>query len=243
LLIAVEGDAYPGVVPGWSRLVESKRNERNMVRVMNTSLKNRTADQVRAFLTGIKKHYPDGAQTVSVGGASYTVTALTQLMQSFVDNRDAVESAKAATKTKIDAERASAPSQLAVIRAFETVVRGTFGSSADALGDFGLSPPRARSRPTAEAKAVAAAKRQATRQARHTMGKNQKKGVKGAISASLVVTPTSSASEPVATTVSPAPSGSTPPAAAPTVTAAPTTSAAAVSTVGTGVVGAAPPHA
>jgi hypothetical protein len=214
-----------------------------MVSVMNTSLKNRTVDQVRAFLAGIKKHYPDGTQTVSVGGAPYTVTALTQLMQSFVDNRDAVESAKAATRAKIDTERTSAPSKLAVIRGFESAVRVAFGASADVLADFGLSPPRARSQPTAEAKAVAAAKRQATRQARHTMGKNQKKGIKGAINASLVVTPlsSSSSSQPVAPAVSTASSGIAPPAAAPAVTASPPT--AAVPTAGNGAAGAATPHA
>lgn len=51
-------------------------------------------------------------------GATFTVTAVTQLMQDFVDNRAAVEAAQAATKAKIDVERTAAPSQLAVIRAF-----------------------------------------------------------------------------------------------------------------------------
>jgi hypothetical protein len=62
---------------------------------------------------------------------------------------------------------------------------------------------------TAEQKAVAAAKREATRAARHTMGKNQKKAVKGAINATLVVTP-ANGSAPSAPTGNPPAGGTTP---------------------------------
>ena len=136
--------------------------------------KNSKAAQVKQLILGIQSHYPSGSQSIPVGGAMFTVTALTQLMQDFVDQRAAVETAKAATKAKVEIERTRAPSQLAVIRAFETVVRGSFGNSADVLAGFGLAPPKAPVPLTAEKKAIAAAKREATRAARHTMGKNQK---------------------------------------------------------------------
>lgn len=184
---------------------------------MSQIIKNKSdrANQVKQLSIGTKKHYPDGSQSIPVGGATFTVTALTQLMQDFVDQRAAVETAKAATKAKIEIERARAPSQLAVIRAFETIVRGTFGNSADVLADFGLSPPRVPVPMTAVQKAVAAAKRKATRAARHTMGKNQKKDVKGAVDATLVVTP-STGLTPTAPGGN-APSGNAPPAATPPV--------------------------
>jgi hypothetical protein len=180
-----------------------------------TVAKSSEVAEVKQLILGTQKHYPTGSSTLQVGGATFTVASLTQLMQDFVDNRAAVETAQAATKAKIAAERAQAPAQLAVIRAFVTIVKATFGSSADALADFGLAPPKARTPLTAEQKAVAAAKRAATRTARHTAGKNQKKAVKGAVNATLVVTP-QAGSEPAVTTpapvaAAPAPAGSTTP--------------------------------
>ena len=161
--------------------------------------KNSLAAFVKQLITGVNKHYPTGSQQLPVGGATFTVTDLTALLQSFVDNREAVEVARAALKAKVQTEQAKAPSQLAVIRAFETAVRSTFGNSADVLADFGLAPIKVRAPRTAEEKAVSAAKGAATRKARGTMGKNQKKSVKGSITAKLVVTPvtTSPASTPV----------------------------------------------
>ena len=164
--------------------------------------KNDQAAQVKQLISGTNKHYPNGSAQLLVGGATFTVTSLTQLMQDFVNTREAVESSKAATKAKIQTEATQSPSQLAVISAFVKVVRGTFGNSADALADFGLAPPKARAPMTAEAKAVAAAKRAATRKARGTMGKNQKKPIKGDVKATLVVTP-ANGSAPVAAPASP----------------------------------------
>jgi hypothetical protein len=177
--------------------------------------KSSRASGVEQLILGTQKHYANPSSTLQFAGATFTVTALTQLMQDFVDNRAAVEAAQAATKAKIDVERTAAPSQLAVIRAFETFVKITFGGSTDTLADFGLAPFKVRAPLTAEQKAVAVAKRAATREARHTAGKNQKKGLKGAVSATLVVTP-QAGSEPAVTTPSPvaaapAPVGNTTP--------------------------------
>jgi hypothetical protein len=147
------------------------------------------ASLVMSLITGTNKHYPTGSQVLSFGGATHTVTALTQLFQSFVDLRNAVIASQAATKAKVATERAQAPSLLVVIDEFVAFVKVTFGNQPDVLADFGLAPPKARAPQTAEQKAVAAAKRVATRAARHTMGSNQKKGVKGAVTATLVVTP------------------------------------------------------
>jgi hypothetical protein len=207
--------------------------EKEKVHVMSQG-KNSLAAQVKQLIAGANKHYPNGSEQLQVGGATFTVTGLTALLQSFVDNRQAVEASKAATKAKAQAELTQAPSLRAVIHAFESVVRGTFGNSADALADFGLAPPKARVTKTAEQKAVTAAKSAATRKARGTMGKNQKKNVKGSITANLVVTPvtTSPVSNPIA---SPAPAAGAPSAA--TATAAPVGNVPAGVTVAT-----TPPH-
>src|SRR5579863_7544990 len=185
-----------------------------------TATKTSQVTEVKQLILGTQKHYPTRSSTLQVGGATYTVTALTQLMQDFVDNRTAVDAAEAATKAKIAAERAKAPSQLAVIRAFVAIVKGTFGTAADVLADFGLAPPKARAPLTAEQKAVAVAKRAATREARHTMGTVQKKAVKGAVNATLVVTPEAG---PPPTVTAPAPTAPVPAAPVPAAPAGGTT--------------------
>jgi hypothetical protein len=151
--------------------------------------KNRLAARVRQFVAGAKKRFPNRDQPILVGGTTFTVDGLTSAMQRFVDNREAVEVSKSLTKAKVEIERVQAPSQLALVRAFETVLRGMFGDSPDALADFGLAPRKLPPTRSTEEKAVIAAKRVATRKARGTMGKNQKKTHKGSITAKLVVTP------------------------------------------------------
>ena len=132
---------------------------------------------------------PNGSQTIPVAGTTFTIATLTQFLQDFVDQRQAVEDAKASLKAKLQIEQAQAPGQLVIIRAFEAIVRNSHSGSIDTLAKFGLAPPKARTALTAEQKAIAAAKRMATRAARQTLGKNQKKAIKGSIEAKLVVTP------------------------------------------------------
>jgi hypothetical protein len=180
---------------------------------MTTNGKHEKAVQVANIITGTKKHLPNGNQSITIAGATMTVDQATAKMQTFVDNRDAVETAQATASAKVAAEQAQAPSLLAFIAAFVTFIRLTFGESADVLGDFDIPPPKVRTPMTAEQKAVAAAKRIATRQARGTTSAKAKKDVKGNITAKLVVTPATPASpEAPAAAPAAAPAGGTPPA-------------------------------
>jgi hypothetical protein len=172
---------------------------------------------VEQLITGTNKHFPNANQSLTVGGATHTVSEITALLQSFVDLREAVDTAKAASQAKLEAERAQAPSLRGFIATFETFVKGTFGNSPDTLADFGIPPKKARKPLTAEQKAAATLKRKATRAARHTMGKNQRKAVKGSVQVTVTATPLAPP-QPVATPS--APSGTAPPA--PPAPAAPT---------------------
>jgi hypothetical protein len=181
----------------------------------STSKKDQVS-QVTQLISGTKKHYPTASNSLQVGGATYTVSALTQLMQDFVDQRSAVQASKAATQARIQADRSQAPARLAVIRDFVTVVRGTFGNSADVLADFGLAPIKAHAPLSADKQAAAAAKRKATRALRKTMGKVQKKAIKSSVTATMVVTPSTDAqAKGTATAAAPA-APTTAPAATPT---------------------------
>jgi hypothetical protein len=175
--------------------------------------KNSKAALVGQLIAGAKKHFPNGSTQLTLGGAPTTVDGVTSQLAGFVTNRAAVVAAQAAATTKVSAERAAMPALNALIDAFIAFVRLTFGTQADVLADFGLAPPRARTPMTAQQKAVAAAKRQATREARGTTSAKVKKAVHGNITASLVVTPgtPAPAAAPEATPPSPAPQGGSTP--------------------------------
>ena len=85
--------------------------------------------------------------------------------------------------------------------AFVTFVKAAFGTSPDALADFGLQPKKAKAPATVTAKAAAAVKRAATRKARNTMGSQQRKLVKGDVTG-VIVTPITAPAP-----VTPAPNG------------------------------------
>ena len=156
----------------------------------------------------------DPTQKVVLGGTATTVAAILTQLQSFVNNRNAVVAAQATARDAVATERAQAPALNVVIDAFEAFVRFTFGEKATVLSDFGLAPRKVPAPKTAEEKAVAAAKRKATRQARGTMGPKQKQSVKGNVTATLVVTP--------AAAPTPAPAQAPVAPAAPAATAVPT---------------------
>jgi hypothetical protein len=144
---------------------------------------------VGQLIAGTRKRLPNGNQTITLDGATTTVDAVTKELQSFLDDREAVVAAQATAKAKVAAENANMPALNALIKAFIAFLRVTFGNDPSTLADFGLTPLKAPAPLTTEAKAVAAAKREATRAARGTKTPKQKKGIHGNVKAQLVVTP------------------------------------------------------
>jgi hypothetical protein len=164
----------------------------------NSKGKNSTALRVGQLIAGAQKRFTNGKQQITVGGASTTVSAAVNELQTFIDNRTATVAAQATAKAKVSAEKAALPALIAFINAFTATVRFLFGTQPDALADFGLAPHKERTPMTAEAKAVAAAKREATRVARGTKGPKAKSEIHGNITAQLVVTPAEPANGPQA---------------------------------------------
>jgi hypothetical protein len=185
-----------------------------------TSKKSKTlrATLASQLIAGAKKHLLPGGPPLQVGGASYTVDDLTKKLQSIVDMRAEVNAAKSAAKAKVEEEDAAEPADGSFFDALESVIRGMF-PSVDVLADFGLAP-RKRSSLTVEKKAAAVAKAAATRKARHTMGPNQKKVVKGGVTGVVVtpvMAPTPTPTPPPGPAPSPAPAPNPAPAPAPSV--------------------------
>ncbi len=166
----------------------------------------------KQLIAGVEKRLT-GTTQVALLGTSFTPAEITTKLQSLVTLRDDVDAAKAATRAKLAAESAAAKSLRTFMSALMTYVKAAYAGSPDALADFGISP-KAREPLTVEAKAAVVAKGKATRAARHTMGKQQKKAIKGAVTG-ILVTPITAAQPTVTAPSSPsAPAGNgSPPAA------------------------------
>jgi hypothetical protein len=156
------------------------------------------------------KHLASGTQ-VSLLGSSFTPDQITTKLQSVVTLRNNVNAARSSLKAAIAAEAAQMPDLRSFIAAYESYVKAAFGSSIEALDDFGVTR-KSRAPLTAEATMTAVAKRASTRAARHTMGPKQKLEVKGDVT-SVTVT-TNHAPAPMVPSSPPAPAPSGTPAAA-----------------------------
>jgi hypothetical protein len=163
-----------------------------------------TAQQL---IAGTAKHLTTATPVAFLGG-SFTPADITAKLQSVVTLRNDVNAAKAATTAKVATEKADLPALRTFVSAFESYLKVAFGTSPDVLADFGIHP-KARATPTVATKAAAVVKRTATRAARHTMGTQQKKGVKGDVTGVVLtpVTATVSSVTPPGNPTSPATSG------------------------------------
>ena len=112
------------------------------------------------------------------------------------------------------------PALRTFMSAFVAYLKAAYGSSPDVLADFGISR-KARTPLTVDAKAAAAAKRAATRAARHTMGTTQKKAVKGDVTG-VTVTPITAPPPIVPKPTPPAPATPPTPAVSPAAAPKPT---------------------
>jgi hypothetical protein len=169
--------------------------------------KNKDAALAKQLIAGTSKHFAN-TQSMAFGSATFTPAQVTQRLQTLVDLRTDVTNAQAAVKAKLAAEAAQAPTLHGFMTGLVSFVRTTFSQSPDVLADFGLAPKKASTPLTAQQKAGAVAKRASTREARHTMGKVQKKSVTGDV-VDVVMTPV----------VAPKPTASAPAASAPQGTA------------------------
>lgn len=167
----------------------------------------------KQLIAGIKKHLPNAS--VTLAGAAFTPAQVESFLQTLVDLRAGVDAARAVVKAKITAEDAQAPPLRSQMAALVSVVRAAFANSPDVLADFGLKPKKVKAPLTIEQKAAAAAKRAATRQARHIMGTKQKKALTGTITTIVTQSPSTASPRPAGSPAGAAPSTATPASAQP----------------------------
>ena len=136
---------------------------------------------------GVAKHFP-GDMKLPIGGEALTVPQIQERLTDFAALRADVEATRAALQAKLATEAAQAPDMIAFLGALLKIVRGSFGTQADVLADFGLKPDKARTPLTVEQLAAAKAKRASTRAARGTKGPKAKLAIRGDVTG-VVVTP------------------------------------------------------
>jgi hypothetical protein len=128
------------------------------------------------IVVGIQKHFASTRKLI-VASKEYTPEQLAQVFQNELDTIAAIETLEAQRKKARLVERRTYNGNRLMHFAFERIVRGAF-SDARVLADFGYKS-ETKGKRTVEAKVAALAKAKATREARHTMGKKQRKKVRG----------------------------------------------------------------
>src|ERR1700722_5248935 len=91
-----------------------------MAATNNVNLQKKAVAALAAqILTGIQKHFPNAAQSLTFGGGSVTLTvpAVVAALQALVDTRASVTTARAAVKAAVATENSKMPAQIVFLRA------------------------------------------------------------------------------------------------------------------------------
>jgi hypothetical protein len=154
---------------------------------MSKTTKSSLQQRIRSLIAGTQKQTPN--ESLTFGGATYTSAELVQILKSLDDATTGMDGARAKWRDAVTSQRAVKAKVSPVLKAYRSFLVAKYGTAVETLAAYGLTPHKAPAPRTSEQKAVAAAKRNATRTARHTMGAKQKQEVQGSIHAALVVTP------------------------------------------------------
>ncbi len=130
-----------------------------------------------AVSNGIDKHIP---ASISIGSVMYTPPELKAVFTAHNTALDAADALRKQWTDQVQVARAAGEKADEVYLLLRSALIGQYGKQANAtLNDFGMRPPKSTAA-TTKVKAEAVDKRAATRVARHTMGKVQRKAVTGA---------------------------------------------------------------
>jgi hypothetical protein len=169
--------------------------------------------RIRGLIAGTQKHSPNGSLTL--GSVTYTAPALVQILKSLAEALDAADTAKASWKDALKRVADTKATVGPVVRYYRSWVEATHAGTPSTLADYGVTPRKEPAPLTAEEKATAVLKREATRAARHTMGKIQKKSVKGTVAKTAPATPSTGSTSIAQSSATSAPAQGTVGAAAP----------------------------
>jgi hypothetical protein len=144
------------------------------------------------MIDGVQKHLSN-LTSMTVGSRVLSPADIIKVFEDRLATAKAAIAAEAARTAAVKANRDQRAQSARLVRAVRGVVQNMFLESPDTLADFGLAAPKA-AKTTAAVKATAAAKAKATRVARGTLGKNQRKAVKGTATSEAITGPATGSS-------------------------------------------------
>ena len=209
------------MVPRACVLVHEEKGKEAIIMGTNTPKKNRSDETTseQTLISGFKKH--GGAiPSIVIAGTSVSSTDIVSTLQSRIDSANSVLSTRATWQQAVQADRAERDKTKTFVSGLKAALLVAFAGQIDTLADFGLTPRKVAVL-TPEEKIARAAKAQATRAARHTMGKNQKAAITG-----TVANPAPAPAAPSSPTPTPTPPAAASPAVTPAALATPATSPA-----------------
>ena len=143
--------------------------------------------ELQNMVNGLINDVPSSLRSMNVGGSSMTLPQVLAQMQAMLLLFTNVASARQAFQAAVAAKKAGLVSAHAFYSNVVTNLKQVFGTNQAQLALFGIKPPKAKAQATTTTKAIAAAKRAATRQARGTKGSKQKLAITTAPKATLQV--------------------------------------------------------
>ncbi len=150
---------------------------------------------------GVKKNITG---KVTIDGTAYTAVTLAAVFTAAANAIAAADSQHTQWLDSVDAMKKAVALANAVYKALKQFAIGQYGANQTILTGLGITLPKSGAERTAATKAVAAIKANATKEARGTTGKKQRKSVKGNVQVTITATPTPTpppATEPAATPV------------------------------------------
>jgi len=141
----------------------------------NTTVIDASIRRLRAL-----ESYVDDNTKIALNGRKLALAEVLAIYQESLDSRADLARQRAAAKAAMERRATAEAARLEADRALKAWALNEFGIESKEAIDFGF-PPARKPQITVEAKARAVARRMATREARHTMGKRQKEEIRGTL--------------------------------------------------------------
>jgi hypothetical protein len=155
---------------------------------MTTSTNSKTSKLAlfRQIVAGLLEHFP--GQTMALGGTTITVADLVAKLNVVIGLLTTADASQKTWKQDVAAANKASSGLAPTLKNLRRYLQGVFGVDSEVLLDFGLTPEKPPVT-TPETAAAAVAKRAATREARHTMGKKQKAAIHGTVAPTTAPAP------------------------------------------------------
>ena len=141
-------------------------------------------DRFRKIVAAIPRYLSNLTQII-LAGVTFTPASLVQFFLDQIKMLDDATAARAALHSASQAIKAAKGTKGPILKAFNDFILSMFANQPTALADFVVNARKTAVKPVNQ-KALAAAKGDATRKARNTMGKKQKAKVKGTVAPAIL---------------------------------------------------------